>query len=272
MKRTLVAVITAGVACAALLPAVDSTASTTKGCSAIPAVAHRGGTEKYAENTRNAFRYASSVGAKWWEMDVHFDDSGTPYVIHDDTLDRTTNGHGLVAEQNLSTARAAGLRTKDGQVVPTLYEVLTDAAARGAHAFVELKTVPTQAEMKAFLARFSWTNMGSRVVVTSFSAEALVAVHAAKPELKTGLIENPSYTPVGAITQHGVSAYLKAQDSITAARLDEWSGPLDVYAWTVDTATAWARMHTYTAEPGRLDGAITDDPKAYLAWEHAHGC
>lgn len=241
-------------------------------CVAIPAVAHRGGIDKYDENTRNAFRYSSSLGVKWWETDVHFDSAGTPFIIHDDTLDRTTNETGAVSDHDLSADRAAGLRTKDGQVVPSLYEVMTDAEDLDAHVFVEIKDNPTPTEMAKVLARFDWTNMRTKVVVTSFDEPTLAVVKAAAPDLKLGLIENPSYRPVGEITALGVTSYLKHYYSITAARLDEWSGPLDVYAWTVDSATEWARMHWYTSEPGRLDGVITDYPAAYLNWEKTHGC
>ena len=87
---------------------------------------------------------------------------------------------------------------------------------------------------------------------------------------RTGLVAMAGYVPVAQLAPY--DAYIKHQDAITNGRLDEWSGPLDVSAWTVNNADGWARMHWYTAEPGKLDGVITDKPAAYLAWQKARVC
>jgi glycerophosphoryl diester phosphodiesterase len=240
----------------------------TAACPSVPAVAHRGGTERYGENTRNAFRYATSIGVNRWELDVRFDATDTPFVIHDPTLDRTTNGTGDVTRQDLSAARRSGLRTDDGQYVPSLYEVLTDAAARVASVFVEIKVRPTRRQWANLLARLDWTSMRRRVVLMSFDADTVLEARAAAPDVRTGLVENPSYRPAAQVTRYG-GHYVKHQNSITAARLAEWSGPLAVYAWTVDDVAGWARMNRYAA---RLDGVITNRPAAYLRWAHDRTC
>lgn len=237
-------------------------------CPTVPAWAHRGGTEKYVENTRGAFRYATSVGVNRWELDVQFDSAGVPFVIHDPTLDRTTNGVGAVASQDLSAARAHGLRTDDGQVVPSLYEVLTDAAARGARVMVELKTQPTAGQLAAVVHRIDWTGMRGRVIVTSFLPDALTAVRAAAPDVQTGLVDELGDRPAPDVAKYG-RHYLKHQWAVTAARLARWSGPVHVYAWTVDQPVDWARMNSYA---DRLDGVITNRPAAYLAWARARTC
>jgi glycerophosphoryl diester phosphodiesterase len=256
---------------AGVLLAVGSAAPASAACAApIPVVAHRGGTEKYVENTRNAFRYATTVGAGIWETDVRFDAGGTPYLMHDATIDRTTTGTGAVADLDLSAARAAGVRTNDGQVVPSLFEFLTDASARNARVLLELKADPTPQQLAKVLARLDWTHMRPRVVVMSFDPQIIAEVRAAAPDLAVGLVADPGYVPVAQLA--GYDAYIKHYYSVTAARLDEWSGPLDVYAWTVDGETDWSRMQWYTAEPGRLDGVITNRPAAYLAWAKTRDC
>lgn len=236
-------------------------------CTAVPAIAHRGGTERYAENTRGAFRYASSVGVSRWETDIQFDATGVPYVLHDSTLDRTTNWTGPASAVDLSAARAKGLRTDDGQYVPSLYEVLTDAAARGATVFAELKTRPTTAELSRVLARLDWTGMRSRTVITSFDGATLLQVKAAAADVRTGLIDELGYQDASAYTPYGTS-YLKHKWSVTSDRLADWSGPLAVYAWTADTTSDWQRLASYP----RLDGIITDRPAAYQAWARARTC
>ena len=58
-------------------------------------IAHRGGSLEAPENTLAAFRHAIEVGAKYVELDVQMSKDGVLVVIHDDTLDRTTNGKAL---------------------------------------------------------------------------------------------------------------------------------------------------------------------------------
>ncbi|MEM6734311.1 MAG: glycerophosphodiester phosphodiesterase family protein, partial [Myxococcota bacterium] len=61
-------------------------------------VAHRGFSSRAPENTLAAYREALDAGATHVECDVHLSGDGTPYVIHDPTVERTTNGSGAVAE------------------------------------------------------------------------------------------------------------------------------------------------------------------------------
>jgi glycerophosphoryl diester phosphodiesterase len=272
MIRKSLGLISTTIVSASLLLAVESSAQAAACPAPIPAVAHRGGVDRYDENTRKAFQYSSSIGANIWETDVRFDSAGTPFLMHDETIDRTTTGAGAVAGQDLSAARAAGVRTDDGQVIPTLYEFLSDASRLGARVLLEIKADPSPAELSKVLARLDWTSMRSRVVVMSFDAAIIAKVQQAAPDIETGLVEDPSYRPVSELTALGIGSYIKHYYSITASRLDEWSGPLDVYTWTVDRGDEWARMQWYASEPGRLDGVITDYPAGYLAWARARTC
>jgi len=267
IRRSIAALTTAIVSTSTLL-AFDSSAQAA--CpSPVPVVAHRGGTERYAENTRKAFNWASDQGAKFWETDVRFDSADTPFLLHDDTLDRTTNGSGPIADQDLSAARAAGLRTDDGQVVPSLFEFLSDVAARQPYVLLEIKADPTPEQLAKVLARLDWTGTRSRVIVMSFEPGIIAKVRAAAPDLMVGLVEDPGYRSIADLQQYEIGSYIKHAYSITAARMEEWSGPLDVYAWTVDDPSEWARMQWYRS---RLDGVITNRPAAYLAWARSRSC
>lgn len=237
-------------------------------CATIPAVAHRGGTERYVENTRNAYRDAANRGTLIWETDVRFTADDIPVLLHDPTLDRTTDGTGPVAE--LAAADLAPVRTADGQPVPTLAELMNDADVDGARVLVELKTDPTPAQWTAVLAAVDAHAMRARVILMSFDPLVVLEAAVVAPGVETGLVENPGYRPVAELIPYG--SYIKHKNSITGARLDEWSGPLDVYAWTVDTAADWTWMNYYMAEPGRLDGVITNRPGAYLTWQKSRVC
>ncbi|NJN44588.1 MAG: hypothetical protein HC806_07630 [Anaerolineae bacterium] len=85
-------------------------------------IAHRGGDVTTPENTLAAFQNAIDLGANYIEFDVQMSVDGHLIVIHDDTVDRTTNGTGLVSEMTLDQIRA--LDAGDGERVPTFEEVI----------------------------------------------------------------------------------------------------------------------------------------------------
>lgn len=109
--------------------------------------AHRGWSANYPENTLIAFRKAAEAGADGFEFDVHRTRDRQLVVIHDESLERTTNGKGLVADSTLSELRsldAGGYFGREfaGEKIPTLDEVLNFAAtfSHGLTLNLELKT------------------------------------------------------------------------------------------------------------------------------------
>jgi glycerophosphoryl diester phosphodiesterase len=269
MIRRFRSLFTLGIFGATLLVAFDSPARAAA-CPTIPPVAHRGGNEAHTENTLRAFQHAASIGVKTWETDVRFTSDGERVLMHDPTLDATTTGTGEVAATSSATLRAS-VRTSDGQVVPTLRELMLLAYAAKARVLVEMKTNPTPEQWAAVAADLDAYGMRSSVVLMSFDGPVVLEAKQAIPGAKTGLVALAGYASASSLTQYG-SSYIKHQDSMTAGRLDEWSGPLDVYAWTANNSDSWTWLHWYTAEPGRLDGIITDKPGAFLAWQRARVC
>lgn len=90
--------------------------------------AHRGAHLDQPENSLPAIRRAVEVGADIVEIDIRLTRDGVPILMHDETVDRTTNGTGAVAEMTLEEIRALRLRGPDGEItdlpVPTLEEAL----------------------------------------------------------------------------------------------------------------------------------------------------
>src|SRR5690606_3020467 len=106
--------------------------------------AHRGASTVAPENTIAAFRAARDQGARWVELDVALLADGTPVVIHDVTLDRTTNGKGPLGE--MTAADLAGLDAGSwfgaqfaGERLSTLPDVLTALGELGLNVNVEIK-------------------------------------------------------------------------------------------------------------------------------------
>lgn len=135
---------------------------------------HRGAMDIEPENTMRSFRRAVEIGVDEIEFDVHLSQDGRPVVMHDDTLDRTTNGHGAIAEQ--SWAQLCVLDAALGERIPLLEDVLD-----------EFDTVGLQIEVKAVAAARGVVEAlqereGSlgNVIITSFHLDALEA--AVRPE------------------------------------------------------------------------------------------
>lgn len=260
MRKT--SALAAALLIAALTPAAPVQAAA---CVTIPVVAHRGGTERYTENSGNAFR-ATAAGR--WETDVRFTADDVPVLMHDPDVDRTTDGTGLVAD--LTWAQVSALRTADDQPIPTLRQFVNDAQVDGAtKLLVELKTNPTTAQWSAFNAAIaSRAGIAARVILMSFDTATLTAAQTSAPTLARALVQSVGDIDPATVTPFA-AILVKHHDAITAARLAKWNtGGLTVYAWTPDTQAGWERMAWYPT----LAGVITNLPDAYLAWQKARTC
>jgi glycerophosphoryl diester phosphodiesterase len=105
--------------------------------------AHRGGAALWPENSLAAFAGALELGIDLLELDVHLSADDEVVVIHDPTLERTTEGTGAVRAQPATTLRRLRLRGRDGALiaehVPLLDDVLHLAAQAGAELLLEIK-------------------------------------------------------------------------------------------------------------------------------------
>lgn len=257
------------VATSLVLPAAPAAAA---GTSCVPPpVAHRGDSARAPENTLPAFRAALASGVRRLELDVRFTAGDVPVLMHDPTVDRTTNGHGEIASMTLEQVRAldAGRwfgRRFRGTRVPTLYEALALAKARRAYVMVELKTLPTANQMAQFLDRIRWSRTSRQITITSFDEETLRAVQQASPGLRTAIIDMPRYRRPSSVLQFG-RAYVVNERSVTQARAASWRrAGISVRPWTVDTLHGWRRM-----AHDRAEAVVTNRPTAYLAWAR-HRC
>src|SRR6266545_1980127 len=103
-------------------------------------VGHRGAMGYCPENTLASFERGLELGADWIEMDVHLSKDGELVVIHDETLDRTTNGHGYVHDHTLRDLQS--LDAGKGEHIPSLDEVLEWAQSKPAILDIEIKNAP----------------------------------------------------------------------------------------------------------------------------------
>lgn len=152
--------------------------------------AHRGQSGRQPENTLAAFREAVLLGADRLELDVQMTRDGALVVIHDETVDRTTNGSGRVAELTLAEIRA--LDAGQGEQVPTFAEVIDLAHQAGIPMIPEAKSphlYPGLAE--AMLREIETAGYGDQTVLQSFEAEALDRIRALNPVISLCALHGP---------------------------------------------------------------------------------
>ena len=160
-------------------------------------IAHRGAGKLAPENTLAAFELGATHGFRMFECDAKLSADGVVFLMHDATLERTTNGKGIGGEQSwqaLSQLDAGSWHSRRyaGEPLPTLEALAGFCLAHGHHLNIEIKPTPgtetATGEAVARLAARLW--QGARVppLLTSFQPEALAAAQAVAPLLPRGLL------------------------------------------------------------------------------------
>jgi glycerophosphoryl diester phosphodiesterase len=160
-------------------------------------IAHRGGGILAPENTLAGVRLARNLGFQAIEFDVKLTEDGIPILFHDETLARTTDGEGLVAESvfaDLDGVDAGGWFGNEyiGEPIPTLAATGTLCREVGLWANIEIKPCPGReretGEIVAGMARRLWAGAEAPPLLSSFSPLALDAAATEAPELPRALL------------------------------------------------------------------------------------
>lgn len=160
-------------------------------------IAHRGAGKLAPENTLAAFRFGASHGYRMFECDAKLSADGVVFLMHDATLDRTTNGHGIGGQQAwgaLSQLDAGGWHSRAfaGEPLPTLENLARFCRANDLLLDIEIKPTPgTERETGEVVAREAarlWQGAAVPPLLTSFQIDALKGAQAVQPELPRGLL------------------------------------------------------------------------------------
>jgi glycerophosphoryl diester phosphodiesterase len=162
-----------------------------------PVIGHRGAAACAPENTLAGLRKAKALGCRWVEFDVRLTADSRPVLLHDDRLERTTNGRGRVSALTFAAVRRhdAGKwfhSSFAGERVPSLEEALMLLAELGLGANVELKAArgkeaATGAVVAELLAR-SWRADPALLLISSFQRCALAAARDRAPHIARGIL------------------------------------------------------------------------------------
>ncbi|MBP6852412.1 MAG: glycerophosphodiester phosphodiesterase [Rhodoferax sp.] len=160
-------------------------------------VAHRGAGKLAPENTLAAFRLGAAHGYRMFECDVKLSRDDVPFLMHDATLNRTTNSRGVGGAldwQVLSQLDAGSWhsRAHAGEPLPTLDNIARFCLSNGYFLNIEIKPTPgTERHTGEVVARHAarlWAGASVAPLMTSFDIEALEGAQSAQPELPRGLL------------------------------------------------------------------------------------
>ena len=167
----------------------------------IEVTGHRGAAGLEPENTLRSIRKAIELGVDRVEIDVRVTRDGHLVVIHDEAVDRTTNGHGRVKDLTFNEIRQ--LDAGKGERIPTLEEVLNLTKGK-VILQIELKAREATEPTVHLIER---NNAEREVVITSFMHELLRKVHDLNPSLRTGAL---FFDVQGDICQRAIEVHSEA--------------------------------------------------------------
>ncbi|MBT9555827.1 MAG: glycerophosphodiester phosphodiesterase, partial [Myxococcales bacterium] len=241
-------------------------------------VAHRGGARLRPEHTLAAYDHAIAIGADVIELDLRVSADGVVVVIHDDTVDRTTDGEGAVIALSFESLQAldAGYRFDSGAYrgqglrIPSFEEILVRYP--GVCMSLELKTDSLSAA-GAVVDLIDASDAGDSVLLVSFAAEPLEFVRARHPEWVTGMNLSESLE-LGMLDDAGFAKWQTSAsvwqppfavvDAASMARAN--ARGLIAQPWTVNDSADMTRLLALG-----VDGIITDDPVKLLLWLEVNG-
>ncbi len=227
-------------------------------------VAHRGGSLLAPENTLAAFNNAIQIGVAWIEIDVHRTRDKITVVIHDNTLDRTTNGKGSIDKTSFDKLRSfdAGCKFSDkfvGEKVPTLDETLALIAGK-CNLLIEIKNPDESGEIeKDVVSLIQKHKAWSWCVVQSFNYPAVLKVHQLDAQIKTALLfVKPNIERIKNDAEmsflSGINIYHRFASKRTIEKIHALNKT--VFAWTVNDSKRIRKM-----VGNGVDGIMTDDPQ-----------
>ncbi|WPO80471.1 glycerophosphodiester phosphodiesterase [Flavobacterium sp. KACC 22761] len=219
-------------------------------------IAHRGAKAYEPENTLQAFQKALDLNSDGIELDVHLSSDGHIIVIHDETIDRTTNGKGLVNDFTLSELKSFLI---DGRFqIPTLNEVF-DLVDKKCLINIELKGLNTPNKVVALIEEYvsvkNWKY--EDFIISSFDWNMLEETANLNPNI-----------PIGVLTEEDINTALAFAEKIKAKAINPDFNLLNeenvhqmqkkgflVLPWTVNSEEDIQKVKSY-----KVNGIISDNP------------
>lgn len=233
---------------------------------------HRGASGYAPENTIAAFQLAYLQNANGLELDVQLTRDGHVVVIHDEFLNRTSNGKGLVMEKTLEELKALDFGSwysdefKD-EKIPTLNEVMEWIAPTGLELNIEIKTAPVvynhELVEKVYEAIDRY-DLYDKVIVSSFDHKAVKEIKGMSPRIKTGILYAANIIDVAQYAKKVGADYIHPQSwFVDEAIVKECKAAnIGINVWTVNEESEMAWMNAL-----KVDTIISNYPKMAVEQE-----
>jgi len=249
--------------------------------------AHRGAAGLAPENTLAAFQMAIDLGVDGTELDLQATKDGTVVILHDDRVDRTTDGHGRVADLTLTEIRRLDAGTKfsptfRGERIPTLRELIDLVKASGKNGFrlnLEIKFPdgcegePADLEERVVTVLHETGFLG-RVITQSFYHPSAAKMKRLAPAIPAGLLvgqRRQPADPVAAVREHGVDYYAPHYSLATPDLLQTLHrAGIPVVTWTVNDPDDMRRLIAMGLGTLPGDGMISDFPDRLIRLRGGH--
>jgi glycerophosphoryl diester phosphodiesterase len=227
-------------------------------------LAHRGYSSKAPENTMAAFEMALDVNVDGLELDVHLSKDGEVVVIHDNTLDRTTNGTGVVESYTFSELQefdAGSWFSEDfkGERIPTLRQVCELVKDKDILFNVELKAaLGFEALCDAVAVLLDEYELNEKTIISSFNHYALAYYKKIRPSVRTGILYSAGlYEPWDYAKRIGATALHSSHKAIVPEIVAEsQKNGMMVNPYTIDKPEDIERM-----KAAKVDSIITNVPE-----------
>jgi len=230
-------------------------------------IAHRGASGHAPENTLAAFRRAVALGATFIETDLQLSRDARFVAIHDDTVNRTTNGQGKVHDLSLADLRRLDAGSwfgseYAGERIPTLEEILEFSKKQDAVFYLELKPGGSWGGEHALIGALRESGEIPRAVVISFDAGILENLRRIEPTMMTGLLyDGQVERPVEKAVEVGARQLAVRGDLVTPVLLTEArKKDLQVVCWTINHPA-----HMRLLMEAGVDGIMSDYPDRLVA-------
>ena len=226
-------------------------------------VAHRGASQYAPQNTLASFKLASQLGFDAVETDIRFTKDNVPVILHDETINSTSNGRGRIADMTLAQARKYnfGNSSYGKQKIPTLKETVSTCKENGLTEYLEIKSHLTEAQAKNIVSIVRsggmssdtvwlvWENSTSNLEKMNRLADKSSAIGILSEGMTTKTISLASSLKkksgrelwicsfVDAITKSLITKAHKAGIKVNAWTLSDSSQAAKLYGWGIDSIT-----------------------------------
>lgn len=221
--------------------------------------AHRGYSKEYPENTMRSFGMAEQFGADGIELDVHLCNDNIPVVIHDETVNRTTNGRGFIRDFTIEELKRMKIRNGQNEQIPTLEEVLRWICTTNLFVNIELKTDKIRyfGIENIVLELITKYNLLDRVVISSFNSDSLFKVHQICRTIETAYLYDFYFdNPYVLAQMTGASSLHPKSSTIRSEMIDACQKRgIPIRPYTVNKVDDMKRLFQVNSA-----GIITDNP------------